>query len=69
MMALQAMLLQADGRKILLFPAWPRAWDVEFKLRAPHDTTVEGVYRGGRLESLVVTPAEREADLVRLDPQ
>ncbi|MCX5684723.1 MAG: DUF5703 domain-containing protein, partial [Planctomycetota bacterium] len=69
MMALQAMLLQTDGRKILLFPAWPKAWDVEFKLHAPLATTVEGVYRGGKLQRLTVTPPEREKDLVRLEPQ
>ena len=56
MMALETMLLQADGGKILVLPAWPKAWDVEFKLHAPGRTTVEGVYRSGKLESLDVTP-------------
>jgi hypothetical protein len=69
MMALQAMLLQADGRKLLLFPAWPKAWDVEFKLRAPLGTTVEGIYRGGKLERISVTPPERAKDLVAMEPQ
>src|SRR5277367_5974436 len=27
---LQSMLLQSDGRKILLLPAWPKGWDVTF---------------------------------------
>jgi hypothetical protein len=69
MMALQAMLLQSDGRKLLLFPAWPKTWDVEFKLHAPLGTTVEGVYRGGRLERLSVTPPERAKDVVQMEPQ
>jgi hypothetical protein len=69
MMALQAMLLQSDGRELRLFPAWPKTWDVEFKLRAPLATTVEGVYRGGKLERLSVTPPEREKDVVRMEPQ
>jgi hypothetical protein len=69
LMALQTMLLQYDERKILLFPAWPREWDVEFKLHAPFNTTVEGVYRAGRVEHVTVTPAARQADLVVLDPQ
>ncbi len=64
MKALQAMLLQADGRRLFLFPAWPRHWDVEFKLDAPYRTTIEGVYRGGRLETLRVTPEARRADVV-----
>ncbi|MBI2195057.1 MAG: hypothetical protein HYU36_24000 [Planctomycetes bacterium] len=54
--ALQAMLLQAEGRAIRLFPAWPESWDVEFKLHAPMRTTVEGRRAGGRLEALKVTP-------------
>jgi alpha-L-fucosidase 2 len=69
LMTLQSMLLQHDGRKILLFPAWPRDWDVEFRLHAPYATTLQGVYRSGRLESLTVDPPERMADAVRLQPQ
>lgn len=65
LMALQTMLMQTEGRKIRLLPAWPREWDVEFKLHAPMNTAVEGVYRGGRMVSLTVSPAERRADVVR----
>jgi hypothetical protein len=64
MMALQQMLLQADSDKMLLFPAWPRSWDVEFKLHAPRKTVVEGEYRNGRLQRLRVMPEERKRDLV-----
>ncbi len=67
--ALQAMLVQYDGDKIMLFPAWPKAWDVSFKLRAPKNTVVEGVYRGGKVERLHVEPAAREKDVVTLTPQ
>ncbi|MCX7428069.1 MAG: DUF5703 domain-containing protein [Planctomycetia bacterium] len=56
MMALETMLLQADAGKILVLPAWPKSWDVAFKLHAPGRTTVEGVYRSGKFESLKVTP-------------
>ncbi|HET7732921.1 MAG TPA: DUF5703 domain-containing protein, partial [Paludibacter sp.] len=42
MIGLQEMLLQTtDDGKILLFPAWPREWNVHFKLHAPKNTTVE----------------------------
>ena len=47
MKAFQAMLLQTEGRQIFLLPAWPKEWDVEFKLHAPQQTIVEGVVRGG----------------------
>jgi len=64
MKALQAMLLQADGRTIHLLPAWPRDWDVAFRLHAPYKTTVEGEVRGGEVRSLTVTPPARRGDLV-----
>lgn len=67
MVGLQEMLLAADpygDGKIYLLPAWPRAWDVDFKLHAPQQTVVEGRVKGGRLISLQVTPTARRADLV-----
>ena len=50
MIALQRMLMQCEGDRILLLPAWPKDWDVSFKLHAPRQTTVECVYRGGKVE-------------------
>ncbi|MCX6624058.1 MAG: hypothetical protein NTY38_23945, partial [Acidobacteria bacterium] len=67
--ALHAMLLQYDGDKIILLPSWPREWDVEFKLRAPKNTTIEGTLRNGKLEQLRVTPAARGKDVVQMEPQ
>ncbi|MBO0947916.1 hypothetical protein J2I46_04935 [Fibrella sp. HMF5405] len=64
MIGLQEMLLQTDGRRILLFPAWPKTWDVHAKLHAPYNTTVEVVLKNGQLESLIVTPESRRADVV-----
>ena len=69
LMALQTMLLQADRGKILVLPAWPREWDVDFKLHAPENTTVEGSVRGGKLENLKVVPETRKKNVVILDPQ
>jgi len=63
MIALQRMLLQWDGDRILLLPAWPKDWNVRFKLHAPRQTTVECVYRGGKVESLRVTPQSRRKDV------
>ena len=61
--ALQSMLVQFDGRRILVLPAWPQDWDVDFKLRAPYQTTVSGSYRQGKLVNLQVEPADRRKDL------
>ncbi len=64
MLTLQTMVLQADGSKIFLLPAWPKAWDVSFKLHAPMRTTVECEYRGGKIFKLVVIPESRRHDIV-----
>ena len=62
--ALQLMLLQGEERKIYVLPAWPKNWNASFKLHAPLNTVVEGVVRDGKIESLKVTPPERQADVV-----
>ena len=64
MIALQAMLLQSVGDKLLLLPAWPMEWDVDFKLHAPQNTVVEGRVENGKLVKLQVTPQEREKDVI-----
>ena len=64
MSALQRMLVQYEGDKILVLPAWPKDWNVSFKLHAPKGTTIEGVYRDGKLEPLKVVPESRLADVV-----
>ena len=64
---LQFMLVQHEGDKIRLLPAWPKDWDVSFKLHVPKNTTVEGVYRAGKLEQLQVTPAARRGDVIVMD--
>ena len=63
MITLQEMLLHTDGKKIILFPAWPKEWDVRFKLYAPCRTCVEAVYEKGKLLKLAVLPKERLQDL------
>ncbi|MBE3123443.1 MAG: hypothetical protein IMZ65_01415, partial [Planctomycetes bacterium] len=60
----QVMLLQTDGRRIRLLPAWPDQWDADFKLHAPYQTVLEGKVRAGKLVDLKVTPEERRKDVV-----
>jgi hypothetical protein len=62
------MLLQSDGDKIRLLPAWPKDWDVSFKLHAAANTAVECVYRGGKVEKLTVTPSARASDVILPGP-
>jgi len=62
--AVQAMLMQTEGKAVYLLPAWPKDWDADFKLHAPYRTVVEGKVRGGKLESWTVTPPSRRSDVV-----
>ena len=61
--AVQAMLIQTDGRKIFLLPAWPGDWEVDFKVHAPYRTVIEGRVRKGQVTKLKVTPFSREKDI------
>ena len=62
--AVQSLVLQTDGRKIYLLPAWPRDWDCDFKLHAPLQTVVTGSVKNGKLAEWNVMPAERKKDVV-----
>ena len=67
MVALQEMLLAAEPSakgRIYLLPAWPRDWDVVFRLRAPGETLITGEIAGGKLVRLDVVPNARLDDIV-----
>ena len=66
MIGLQEMLMQVDDKKIYLFPAWPKTWNVHFKLHAPYNTTIEATAKNGKVESLIVLPKEREKDIINM---
>ncbi len=64
MITLQLMLMQCDGRRIQLLPAWPADWAADFKLHAPEQTTLQGHVENGKVTQLQVTPASRAKDVV-----
>jgi hypothetical protein len=64
MIAIQKMLLQCVDDKIYLFPAWPKEWDIDFKLYAYGNTTVEGKLVNGEVKEIQVIPRNREKDVV-----
>ncbi len=77
MIGLQEMLMQThtpsledlrrDERgKIRLLPAWPKDWDVDFKLHAPCKTMVEGSVQAGQIVYLEITPQARRKDVVMM---
>ena len=65
---LQSMLMQVRGDVVLLFPAWPKEWNVDFRLHAPKNTVIQGRYRNGKLEQFQVTPPERAKNVIHLTP-
>lgn len=64
MTAMQKMAIQFAGDQIYVLPAWPKEWDVHFKLHVPLRTTVEVRYSGGELKELIVIPESRRKDII-----
>jgi alpha-L-fucosidase 2 len=64
MMTLELMLMQCDGKRIQLLPAWPKDWTADFKLHAPYQTTIEAHVENGKITKLKVTPKSRAKDVV-----
>jgi alpha-L-fucosidase 2 len=58
------MLMQTDGKRIDLLPAWPKDWTADFKLHAPYQTTIEAHVANGKITHLLVTPSSRAKDVV-----
>ena len=56
MIAVQEMLFQEVGDTLYLFPAWPRNWDVSFRLHASNGTIVEATQKGGKVTDVKITP-------------
>jgi hypothetical protein len=65
--AVQSLILQTDGNKIYLMPAWPKEWNVNFKLHAPGKTIFEGEYTDGKYRSIKVTPSTRKQDIMQIN--
>jgi len=67
--ALQRMLVQEAGGKILLLPAWPADWDADFKLHVAGRTDISGKVTDGELTEWSIEPAHRRKDVVVCPPQ
>ena len=64
---LQEMLMQTTDNRIILFPAWPKDWDVHFRLCAPNNTVVECSYKNGKIEKLTVIPSYHQKDVILMN--
>ena len=62
--ALQRMLAQEAPGKILLLPAWPAAWDVDFKLHLAGGAVISGVVKNGKLLHWEITPQSRKNEVI-----
>ncbi|MDL2255747.1 DUF5703 domain-containing protein [Parabacteroides sp. OttesenSCG-928-K15] len=49
LITMHQMLLQYYDGKAYLLPAWPKEWNVTFKLYTPQQTVVQGEYKNGKL--------------------
>ena len=67
--ALQRMLVQDTGDKILLLPAWPANWDADFKLHVSGETVICGKVIRGQLTEWSIEPATRKGDVTVYAPQ
>ncbi len=67
--ALQRMLVQEADGKILLLPAWPADWDVDFKLHVTGGAFIRGKVTDGKLADWTIEPASRKKDVVVYPPQ
>lgn len=64
---LHFMLLQSVDDKMFLLPAWPKSWNVSFKLHAPKRTTIQGEIRDGKLQNMKVSPKSRTQNVISLN--
>lgn len=62
--AVQSVALQTDGDRVMIAPALPKEWNVEFKLWAAKNTRVHAAIIDGKLVSLNVEPKSRAQDAV-----
>jgi hypothetical protein len=67
--ALQRMLVQEAGDKILLLPAWPANWDADFKLHLMQRTVLRGTVKDGKFVAWDIEPPSRRGDVVICPPQ
>lgn len=58
---LQEMVMQVKGKRIYLLPAFPKKWDVSFRLHPDSTTTITAEYKNGSLAFLDVFPESEKA--------
>ena len=50
--------------KIIIFPAWPKSWNVRFKLYCSHGTIVEAEMKQSKAHIISIYPKNRIKDII-----
>lgn len=61
---IQTMLLQTEGNNIYLLPAWPKEWNVKFKLHVPGNKEVEAEWKNGKMVTVNKYPDGDAAKII-----
>jgi len=59
MIALQRMIFQYEENNVYMMPAWPKEWDVRFKVNGPGNSKIEGVFENGKMVKMKITPESK----------
>lgn len=65
MIGMQEMLVQQHDDTIYLFPAWPKEWDVTFRLHLPESRILEGCLKEGKAEYRIF-PEDQRKETIRI---
>lgn len=60
---IQTMLLQTNGDDVYLLPAWPKEWNVKFKLHIPGNRQIEAEWKDGKMAAVRKYPAGNDAEV------
>ncbi|GAA3554384.1 DUF5703 domain-containing protein [Snuella lapsa] len=66
MIALQDMLVQYVDDKVYMFPAWPKEWNVDFKLHGPHGLVLQAALVNGVAEELSVMSQRKNEKIIMM---
>ncbi|MFT3948259.1 MAG: DUF5703 domain-containing protein [Agriterribacter sp.] len=61
---IQTMLLQAEGNNVYLLPAWPKQWNVKFKLHIPGNRQIEAEWKDGKMVAVRKYPDGNDPQVI-----
>lgn len=61
---IQTMLLQTNGDDVYLLPAWPKEWNVKFKLHIPGNKQIEAEWKNGKMVMLKKYPEPKSGEVI-----